>query len=249
MVHATNEVKARVVRALDEYIELSDRMRSLEDTFRIQVLQTAAQLHVTIAHRRRLEAEYERIRARLEREEYTSAEELADDVRSVLITTDTEHPDAGAAGEPPTEVVVSEPELDAPTRERIIREFKRIVLPSVHADTSDAPYAIFDVAYSAYKARDYTIMEAFVIRFRTVTAEDERTRLPEYLAAERRLDRRLRALRLEATYDELHDSEAARERMRRQSEEFRRAIDEEAERLESVRVRLQTLLRERAGAS
>jgi hypothetical protein len=253
VVDATNEVRARVVRALEEYIELSDRMRRLEDTFSIHVLHTAARLHETIGHRRRLESEYERIRARIDSSGYASAAELADDVRSVLTTTETEYPDAGAgaAGQPLDEVVVAAPDegFDAASRERIVREFKRIVLPNVHADTSDAPYAIFDVAYSAYKTRDYTIMDAFVIRFRTVTAEDERTRLPDYLAAERRLDRRLRELRRDATYEELHDAETARQRMLRQNDEFRRAIDEEAERLEAVRTRLQALLREQAGVA
>jgi hypothetical protein len=251
VVHASNdvdEVRARVVRALDEYIELSDRMRGFEAAFGAHVLHTAAQLNETISHRRRLEAEYERIRAKLARGDYADAAAVEDDVRSALVTTDTEHPDVGADGEPPSEAVAEEldEELDEATRERIVRDFKRIVLPSVHADTSDTPYAIFDVAYSAYKARDYTLMEAFVIRFRSLTPltpEQAGALLDGYRAAERRLERRLRALRRDATYDELHDPEAARQRMRRQSEEFRRAIDEEAERLEDIRRRLQELLR------
>ena len=255
---ATNAVRLRVDRALQEYTELSERMRAFEDTFGAQVLHAAAQLHETIAHRKRLEAEYERIRAKLERGNYASPEELEDEVRSALVTTETEHPDARLDGEPPDDArddVTADlnEELDEATRARIVRDFKRIVLPSVHADTSDAPYAVFNVAYSAYKVRDYTLMEAFVIRYRgevgicdqtgqTLTAEQARTRLSEYQAAERRLDRRVRALRREATDDELTDPEPARERMLRQSEEFRRAIDEETERLEEIRGRLQALL-------
>jgi chromosome segregation ATPase len=84
-----------------------------------------------------------------------------------------------------------------------------------------------------------------------VTAEQARARLSGYRAAQRRLDRRLHALRRDATDAELTDSEEARRRMRRQSEEFRRAVDEEAERLEEIRGRLQALLshsREQGGS-
>lgn len=261
-------VRARVVRALEDYIELSDRMRRLEAAFSTQVMHTAARLHETIARRRRLEAEYERIRATLERGGYASAEALYEDVCEALVTVETEHPDAGTGADPvagegadaggPPEPADSfdravlaedERELDAAVKARIVRDFKRIVLPNVHADTSDAPYAVFDVAHSAYRARDYTLMEAFVIRFQVVPAEDASAHLAQYLAAERRLDRRLRMLRQAAMFDELNDTEeAANERMRRQSEEFRRAIDAESERLAEVRAALRALLHGQDGA-
>jgi hypothetical protein len=265
-VREIDNVRARVVLALEDYIELSDRMRRLEAAFSVQVLHTAARLNETIARRRRLEAEYERIRAKLERGGYASAEALYEEVCEALVTIETEHPDAGAGtgAEPGAEagaetestdpfdraaLAEEEKELDAAVKARIVRDFKRVVLPNVHADTSDMPYAVFDVAHSAYKARDYTLMEAFVIRFRIVPEQDAGANLAQYLAAERRLDRRLRMLRQAATFDELNDTEeAANQRMRRQSEEFRRAIDEETERLADVRTALQALLHGPNGA-
>jgi hypothetical protein len=265
-VREIDKVRARVVLALDEYIGLSDRMRRLEAAFSVQVLHTAARLHETIARRRKLEAEYERIRRKLDGGGYASAEALYEDVCEALVTVETEHPDAGTGGEPDpgagagtdvdsdagvdrSALAEDEKELDAAVKARIVRDFKRIVLPNVHADTSDTPYAIFDVAHSAYKARDYTLMEAFVIRFRILPEQEADVHLPQYLAAERRLDRRLRRLRQAATFDELNDTEeAANQRMREQSEEFRRAIDAEAERLAEVRGALRALLHGQDGA-
>lgn len=261
-----DNVRARVVLALDDYIELSDRMRRLEAAFSVQVLHTAARLHETIRRRKQLEAEYERIRGKLERGGYASAEALYEDVCEALVTVETEHPDSGTGAdqEPgdsddagPDDVgpfdrsalAEDEKELDTAVKARIVRDFKRIVLPNVHADTSDTPYAVFDVAHSAYKARDYTLMEAFVIRFRIVPEQEACSHLAQYLAAERRLDRRLRLLRQAATFDELNDTEeAANQRMREQSEEFRRAIDEECERLAEVRGALRALIHGQDGA-
>ncbi|GAB3412067.1 hypothetical protein GCM10027569_29670 [Flindersiella endophytica] len=267
-VREIDNVRARVVLALEDYIALSDRMRRLEAAFSVQVLHTAARLHETIARRRTLEAEYERIRGKLERGGYASAEALYEEVCEALVTVETEHPDGDEAGAEPqsgaegdaaapdtsgafdrSALAEDEKELDAAVKARIVRDFKRIVLPNVHADTSDTPYAVFDVAHSAYKARDYTLMEAFVIRFRILPDQEVCSHLAQYLAAERRLDRRLRTLRQAATFDELNDTEeAANQRMRQQSEEFRRAIDEECERLAEVRGALRALLHGQDGA-
>ncbi|MEV1081355.1 hypothetical protein AB0I98_24410 [Streptomyces sp. NPDC050211] len=258
LIQATNEVREQVVRALAAYIELSGRMREFEDTFSTQVLHAAQQLHDIIGQRRRLEAELDRIRTRIERDGYESAQEIEDDVHAVL----TAEPDDAAETARHGAVPDAEDEpgagegdegLDDAARKRIVRDFKRVVLPSVHADTSDASFAVFDVAYSAYKAKDYVVMEALVIQYRgeigaeddagrTVLQEEAAARLGEYRAAARRLDERLRSVRRHVTDAEVHNPEETRLRMQQRNEQIRRAIDEEAEHVLELRRRLEALL-------
>ncbi|MGP4012450.1 hypothetical protein [Streptomyces sp. 4N124] len=257
LIQATNEVREQVVRALAAYIELSGRMREFEDTFSTQVLHAAQQLHDIIGQRRRLEAELDRIRTRIERDGYESAQEIEDDVHAVLTAepddaAETARHDAApdAEDEP---IADGDDGLDDAARKRIVRDFKRIVLPSVHADTSDASFAVFDVAYSAYKAKDYVVMEALVIQYRgeigaeddvgrTVLQEEAAARLSEYRAAARRLEERLRSVRRHVTDAEVHNPEETRLRMQQRNEQIRRAIDEEAEHVLELRRRLEALL-------
>ncbi|MGW0760297.1 hypothetical protein ACWD1Y_28095 [Streptomyces sp. NPDC002814] len=258
LIQATNEVREQVVRALATYVELSGRMREFEDTFSAQVLHAAQQLHDIIGQRRRLEAELDRIRTRIERDGYESAQEIEDDVHAVLTAEPDDAAEAarhGAAPDAEDEPGAGDGDdgLDDAARKRIVRDFKRVVLPSVHADTSDASFAVFDVAYSAYKAKDYVVMEALVIQYRgeigveddagrTVLQEEAAARLGEYRAAARRLEERLRAVRRHVTDAEVHNPEETRLRMRQRNEQIRRAIDEEAEHVLELRRRLEALL-------
>lgn len=250
VVLATNQVRDRVVRTLASCVELSATMREFEDLFSTQVLYAAQQLHEVVAERSRLDAEYRRIQDKLDHGAYGDADELADDIHAALTDAAT-GPEVPSA-EPGEEAGEGDDGLDPATKERIVREFKRVVLPNVHSDTSETPYAIFEVAYSAYRSRDYTMMEAFVIQYRgevtacapdgrPLTSHQLRIRLSEYQAAERRLDDRCASMRRGLTDDELRDPAGARARMARQQEEFRRAIVTEAERLRELRERLEAL--------
>ncbi|MDO0932746.1 hypothetical protein QQY66_13965 [Streptomyces sp. DG2A-72] len=257
LIQATNEVREQVVRALAAYIELSGRMREFEDTFSTQVLHAAQQLHDIIGQRRRLEAELDRIRTRIERDGYESAQEIEDYVHAVLTAEPDDAAETARRGAVPDAedepIADGDDGLDDAARKRIVRDFKRIVLPSVHADTSDASFAVFDVAYSAYKAKDHVVMEALVIQYRgeigaeddagrTVLQEEAAARLSEYRAAARRLDERLRSVRRHVTDAEVHNPEETRLRMRQRNEQIRRAIDEEAEQVLELRRRLEALL-------
>jgi hypothetical protein len=247
-VRRTNEVREHVVRTLKEHLELSARMREFERTFDAQVLHTARQLHELIAEGNRLQEEYGRIKVKAARGGYASPDELERDVHAVLTAVDDE-PEPIEATAPP---VPGGEDLDGATMRRILREFRRVVLPNVHADTSDAAFPEFEAALSAYESKDYVLMEAFVIRHRgpvgpsdddgrPLAPDESRTRLGRYDDAARRLDRRHRALRREVTDAELHDSAEARERIERQAEQFRRAIYDEAARVRRLRLDLETL--------
>lgn len=258
LVQAANEVREHVVRALTRYLELSARMREFEDVFSTLVLHSGQQLQEIRQSRRRLEAERDRIRTNIERGLYGSAEDVEDDVRAALARHQAAEEEISAkAGGSGLEDDFSEAgggtDLDSATRERIIRDFRRFVLPAVHADTSDSSFSAFETAHSAYKAKDYVIMEALVIRYRgelttidrdgrAVSDREARAWLMDYEAAARRLDERLRAISGQATDSELSSPEEARQRMAERHERIRRAIDEETERMQEVRRDLDSLL-------
>lgn len=239
-VRATNRLRDHIVSALARYFELSARMRDFENTFGRQVLQAAARLREIVASRHALQVDCARIRARLAGAGYASVEEVEADISSVLSE------DRGVCTAAIGTVLDADPgpgdegaDLDPATKDRITREFKRIVLPAVHADTSGEPFPVFDAVYNAYRARDYVVMEALVIQYRGAPNAD---RLTEYRAAQRRLDARLRATGRHATDSELRDPADARRRMAARHQQIRRAIDEQAEHIEQLRRSLETLL-------
>ncbi|MGH3377866.1 MAG: hypothetical protein ACRDP6_24345 [Actinoallomurus sp.] len=238
--------------ALIQYLELSERMREFEDTFSTQILSAAGELFMMRTRRKQLEVELKRIQAKLDNGEYKNDEEIMEEVDAAL-----EFPEVDATGvDAITDMLGSDGsiELDSVTKERIYRSFRRIVLPRVHSDTSDAGFSEFEIAYAAYKSKDYTLMEAFVIRYQDDIGLEEdgqlltlmqlSTRLKEYQAAQKRLGDRLSVLQREITSAEIKAPERARRRMEEQGEKFRQAIMEEAEKLR----RLQNSLESLAGA-
>lgn len=252
IVRETKDVQDTVVSALIQYLELSERMREFEDTFSTQILSAAGELFMMRTRRKQLEVELKRIQAKLDNGEYKNDEEIMEEVDAAL-----EFPEVDATGvDAITDMLGSDGsiELDSVTKERIYRSFRRIVLPRVHSDTSDAGFSEFEIAYAAYKSKDYTLMEAFVIRYQDDIGLEEdgqlltlmqlSTRLKEYQAAQKRLGDRLSVLQREITSAEIKAPERARRRMEEQGEKFRQAIMEEAEKLR----RLQNSLESLAGA-
>jgi hypothetical protein len=248
IVRETKDVREAVVSMLEMYLELSAKMQEFEDIFSIKILSAAAELFAIRTRRKRLEIAVRRIQTRHADGEYGSEDELKDDIETALEFPDVvEDPTAMEA--PPDG---DGAELDAITKERIHRAFRRIVLPRVHSDTSDADVSEFEVAWSAYKSRDYTLMEAFVIRYqddigvsegdRRLTPAELRERLKAYQKAHRRLDRRLAVLQQEVTVAEIKAPEWARERIEVQAEKFRQSILEEAERIRDLEEALESLL-------
>ncbi|MEO3751678.1 hypothetical protein [Streptomyces sp. B6B3] len=249
-----NEVRGRVVRMLGDYVALALRQRAFEELFRVRVLHAGYQLREVVEERRRLAAECDRIRAGIARGAYRDAAEVAADARRALVPPPG--PDAGADADPdadpdaapaPGAATFGRPAddagLDESTRRRILREFRRIVLPGVHADTSDAPFEAFDAAHAAYRVRDYVLMESFVIRHRGELGRAEAAdRLAEYRAAAGRLRHRLGLLRAECSPAELADDGGVRRRIEERSREIGRAIDAESEQVLRLRGYLTTLV-------
>lgn len=253
IVRETKDVQDAVVSALIRYLELSEQMSEFEDTFSSQVLSAASELFLLRTQRKRLEAAYRRIQAKVDNGEYRNADEIREEVAAALEFSelDINGLDDGPDGLNRHPSGRDSDELDAVTKERIYRAFRRIVLLRVHPDTSDADFPEFEVACAAYEARDYTLMEAFVIRYRDELGLEEdgqlltiaqlTTRLREYQAAQKRLDNRLLVLQREITSFEVRAPEQARRQMEEQGEKFRRNIIEESEKIRALQSSLEAL--------
>ncbi len=246
-----NQVRGRVVRLLGEYVALALRQRAFEELFRTRVLHAGYQLREVVEERRRLAAECDRIRTGIARGGYRDAADAAADARRVLAVPRGPDPDPHADPHAAPEAVelpafarpAGDDGLDGPARRRILRDFRRIVLPGVHADTSDAPYEAFDAAHAAYRGRDHVLMESFVIQHRGELGPAEAAgRLAEYRAAAGRLRHRLRLLREESSPAELADDGEARRRIEERYREIGQAIDAESEQLLRLRGHLATLV-------
>ena len=254
IVRETKDVQGAVESVLIQYLELSERMREFEDTFSAQILSAANELFVMRGQRKQLELAYRRIQAKLDRGEYLSDNDIKEEVEAALELSEADVTGLDELSEALTRKLDGNDsgELDTVTKERIYRAFKRIVLPRVHSDTSDADFSEFEVAYKAYKSKDYTLMEAFVIRYRDnigleedgqlLTLAQLTTRLKEYQAAWKRLDNRLGVLQREVTSAEIKAPEQARKRMEEQGEKFRQAIIDEAEELRELQSNLESLI-------
>lgn len=250
IVRDTKDTQDAVTSILIKYLELSESMRAFEDTFSTQILSTASELFSARTRRKRLEAAYENIRVGINNGEYEDDDQLQKAVDDTLKLIDVDLDDLHR-----TPVLKpngnDDDEFDPVSKERIYRAFRRIVLPRVYPDTSDADYSEFEAAFTAYETRDYTLMEAFVIRYwddigleedgNVLTTAQLKTRLKEYQAAQNRLENRLNVLRREVTTTELRAPEQARRRLEEQGQKFRQAILEEADRIRELQDSLRSL--------
>jgi len=136
-------------------------------------------------------------------------------------------------------------EIDPVGREQLIKEFRKVVLPRIHADTSDAPFEIFNAAFEAYKKKDYLLLAAFVIQYREETGHKDAMnpeRQTEYRKVFKALRRRVRLLREDPAMLKLEDREQVLVQMKKQNIEIRRAAIQEAERMLRLRHDLEQLI-------
>ena len=138
---------------------------------------------------------------------------------------------------------------DESEKGRIIRQFKRTVIPRIHSDTSDAPFEEFQTVYSAYKNRDYLMMKAFIIRYQKELvprpgesadsfAKRAARRARECSEVLEKVEQRMANLRKDMTALELEEQEKVILQIKNQHREIQRATYEEAEKI----LRFQRLL-------
>ena len=263
MLEDINHLQERISRKIDEYNHWRQKMREVEKLFLVNILRPGYVLKQARRQRKYLEEAYEDIRTGIIDRRYHSLQEVEVHIRKILVHgehafeadsrsfTDeqVQEQNLWQLAEDLDPIMISESQEE----DQILQDFKRIVLPAVHPDTSETPKDVFLTVFSAYQAEDYLIMEAYVTKYQGKISIDEND---DPLDVERdlmqvqqryhrlagRLDRRLSALMKELTREELEDSEKIRDLLLKQREELRELIQRETEKVFDLREKLEGLI-------
>ena len=257
-----NQARLEIVANLEQYNHWREQMRQVEDSFLANIVRPGHHLKQAIRQRELLEREYQRIQAGIQREAYASQQELEADLRRVLahgeVTFDSE-------AESPEELPLDEDLLErldgttvedlveAISKEELVKEFKRVVLPKVHPDTSNTPVEVFKTVYEVYKKGDPLLMEAYIVEYRGEIQPDRGADPLESLdlalkIRERtwrlvaRLQRRLERLKQDLTAQEKEDPGKVRENLGQQRQELLARIQSEAEQILHWRDKIEGLV-------
>jgi hypothetical protein len=255
------EVRRQIIQLLDDYTRLAARMSEFENAFVTYVLLPGYHLQMAVKKREFLEREYGRIRENVQRQAYSSRGDIVRDVRQAMSRAEMEFsgrdlPDQDNESVSHSPVAALDPgdmdfELTEEEKASITGEFKRTVIPRVHADTSDAPFEEFNAMLNVYRRKDFLLMKAFVIRYADGLARAEGEledgfveRVLRTTAGDRKvlekLTARIDALKLNMTTQELENQAQVLRQLENQNREIQKAIYREAEEL----LRLQNLLEE-----
>jgi hypothetical protein len=246
------DVRRRINELLDEYTRLAARMGEFENAFVTYVLLPGYHLQMAVKKREFLEGEYRRIRENIQKQAYSSTEEIVRDVRLAISHAEVEFsgrdlPDRdneAVARSPVAGLDPGDMDFDLTEQEKasITGEFKRTVIPRVHADTSDAPFEEFNTVLNVFRKKDFLLMKAFVIRYADefVRAESEpisdfAERVARHTAGDRtvleKLKARINGLKQNMTTQELENQTEVLRQLKNQNREIQKAIYREAEEL------------------
>lgn len=244
-----NQVRLDIIKRLEDYNHWRAKMREMEKLFAANILRPGFVLQQAIRQRKYLEKQYWRIKSGIVENHYDSLHDLEGDIRSVLL-----HGDKAFEADQRSfnDTVVQEKSLwemaerlnplnaeQTYHEDQIVQDFKRIVLPKVHPDTSETPEEIFLTVFDAYQAEDYLLMEAYISQYRgeiEINEIDDPLQVYERLAPlagdyhrlAGRLERRLKALYKDLTPEELEDPENLIRHLTTQRAEIQKLIQEES---------------------
>ncbi len=256
--------RAELLKALAEYNRLQANMGEMENMFLTHVLLPGYQLRETTQRREFFEAEFERIKERIKEGYYSSSSEVGEDVREVLKKSDLESgrkvleeaEDDLLRQAPTSGLEIVDHDFQPSDREKdlIIGEFKRTVVPRIHADTSDTPFEEFQAVFSAYKKRDYLLMRAFIIQYQgdpepkqgesaKAFAERAEKKAHEFRLVLEHLKTRIAGLRRQMSDLELEEQDRVMNQLKDQNKEILRAIYGEAEKVVRLRKMLEDLIK------
>jgi len=245
-------VRLRLIKVLADYNHLQANMAEMENMFLTHVILPSLQLRETARRREILEEEYKQIRERIRDDYYSSAAEIEEDVRRVLKDSDLEssrksleEAEEELLHKGPTsslEAVARDFDPDEREKDRIIRKFRRTVIPRIHSDTSNTPFEEFQTVYSAYKNKDYLMMKAFIIQYRGKLAPNPGENANAFARRAAKQERECREvlelveqrtarLKTNMTALELEKQDKVILQIKNQHREIQRAIYEEAEKI------------------
>ncbi|MEA3440285.1 MAG: hypothetical protein U9R58_08385 [Chloroflexota bacterium] len=257
-----NDTRANIIETLEQYNHWREQMREVEALFLSNIVRPGYRLKQAVRQREYLEGEYQRIRRGIETGKYSGIEELDEDVRRVLSHGDTAFDADRETFEDEVLQEVNPYEgltqfdvydlVEEFEKDHLVRDFKRVVLPAVHPDTSDTAVEVFVTVFEVYEKRDFLLMEAYIVEYRGEIEPDPDEDPVEFLesacayqdkyqALHGRLERRVEHLVQDLTPPELKDPEKVRRELRRQRDEIRDRIQTEAERILQLREKLEGL--------
>jgi len=258
-----NNLRDEIVATLAQYNHWRAQMLAIEKLFLVNILRPGYSLKQAIRRREYLDQEYWRMRAAIESGGYSSLEELEADIRRVLAHGQSafeadersfldEQLQETTLREIPKKINLDEL-VDEFEKEALLREFKRVVLPAVHPDTSDTPEEVFNTVFETYEQQDYLLMEAYIVEYRGEIEPDPENdpletqdRLAktqaEYHRLSGRLERRVAYLKKELTPQELEDPIKVENELRGQRQELLERIQAETERIFNLNEKIEGLV-------
>ena len=259
------QLRSEISTTLKKYQQTRQQMRQIESLFLMNIVRPGQKLKEAIQQRNSLQKEYQRILTTLQRAGYTSRESLQTDIFKVLdhdrylpnVGTGEEEPDINVALEKfiaeNYENIQTDDLLDALSKDDLTREFKRVVLPRIHPDTSDTPLEDFRTVFESYKHGDYLLMQAYIFEYKEKAEisqdEDVLDQLDQLLKdlnyAQRllkRLAKRYQNLVKDMTREEKQDLNKVEENMKEQRQEILSRIQEEEEKILRWREKIKKLI-------
>lgn len=255
-----NQLRAEIVGDLEQFNHWRKKMREMEKLFLVNFVRPGFILKQAVRQREYLENAYQRLRKGITNRKFSSLNELEGEISKVLNHADNAYEADQRSLE---DEVIKEKNLweiaknlepqqivEQVDEDQIRRDFKKIVLPATHPDTSNTPVETFLTVKEVYEEGDYLLMEAYVAQYRGEIEVDEEEdvleaqdqlgeRVKSYHRLSERLIRKLNALKKELTPEELEDPEKVRRLLADQRDEIRKLIQVETEKIFELRNKIQ----------
>ena len=236
-------------------------MRQVESLFLINIIRPGQRLKQAVQQRKFLQNEYLHMLNTIRRAGYNSLEELQEKIHRVLehdrlswkTLEDEEIDDTWENVPGDYKDIQAEDLLEAFSKEELNREFKRVVLPRVHPDTSDTTPEIFQTVYEVYKRGDYLLMEAYILEYRpeiqpaqekdVLDSLDQMLKQRDYTQHLLiRLQKKIEKLIRDLTKQEKQDLNKIEDDMKERRQEILFRIQEEAEQILIWREKINNLV-------
>jgi hypothetical protein len=258
-----NHLRAQIIKTLDKYNHWRKQMREMEISFMANIVRPGYVLKQAIRQKAYLEKEHARMRTGIIDGEYDSIQALEADIRRTLTHGDhafeadersfrDEHRQEKSLVELAQEINAQD-FVEDKNEMQIVQNFKRIVLPAIHPDTSDTNPETFLTVFEAYASEDFLLMEAYVAQYQgNVEIDDQddpvkvQDRLSEYQRDYHRLvsriDRKLQSLQKDLTKEELEDPEKLQKHLINQCEQLSQLILDETQIVFDLREKIEGLI-------
>jgi len=258
------EVRSEIISTLEEYNRLRQQIHEIEGLFLANIVRPGYQLKLAIQQREKLESAYQKLLFGIQCEEFPSQEMLESEIRRVLTLDQatTEVQEELSAEEirkaeeqwdylwKSTADDVSEaiPKVD------LIHEFKKVVLPKIHPDTSNTPVETFLTVYEALKKEDAVLMEGYIVMYQNDPSIDQQNDVLSALIEIKKLHKRyqrilvllkhkLSRLKKDLSKQEVENPQHLRETMSLQREEILSRVKDEAEKILYWREKIEDLVK------